>query len=235
MTRRARIAVTGAPSAVAFARDRVIAHIEAWGVRLGEEEQDAIKLVASELITNAVVHATGFVTVGLYLNEERLLLVGSSTTATPSRPGVRSPRRTTKGAAAWSWSSSSPHGTAGSRRTTARKSGRSSTYLCPRRPYTAECSLSFWGRTGERGRVRGAVLESAGQDGRSDRGRAEGGEQDDPGGRVARGGHGGRVSAGAVARRRWLRAAVRAFRLRQRDRAGHGVSADRRSPGRGCC
>ncbi|NGO46465.1 ATP-binding protein [Streptomyces ureilyticus] len=88
MTRRARIAVTGAPSAVAFARDRVIAHIQAWGVRLSEEEQDAIKLVASELITNAVVHATGFVTVGLYLNQERLLLVVHDCNPQPPRRQV---------------------------------------------------------------------------------------------------------------------------------------------------
>lgn len=75
MTRRARIAVPGDPSAVAFARDRVITQIQAWGVRLGEEKRNAVKLVASELITNAVVHAGGFVTVGLYLSEDRLLLV----------------------------------------------------------------------------------------------------------------------------------------------------------------
>lgn len=75
MTRRARIAVPGDPSAVAFARDRVITQIQAWGVRLGEEKRNAVKLVASELITNAAVHAGGFVTVGLYLSEDRLLLV----------------------------------------------------------------------------------------------------------------------------------------------------------------
>jgi hypothetical protein len=56
MTRRARIAVPGDPSAVAFARDRVITRLQAWGVRLGGEKRDAIKLVTSELITNAVLH-----------------------------------------------------------------------------------------------------------------------------------------------------------------------------------
>ncbi|MFI1729385.1 ATP-binding protein [Streptomyces acidicola] len=88
MTRRARIAVAGAPFAVAVARDRVIAQIQAWGVRLGEEERDAIKLVASELITNAVVHATGFVTVGLHLNEERLLLDVHDSNPEPPRQQV---------------------------------------------------------------------------------------------------------------------------------------------------
>ncbi|MET8676376.1 ATP-binding protein [Streptomyces sp. NPDC004647] len=75
MTRRARILVPGDPSAVAFARDRVLGHVRAWGVPLNEDEREAVKLVASELVTNAVVHAAGLVTVGLHLNDERLLLV----------------------------------------------------------------------------------------------------------------------------------------------------------------
>jgi hypothetical protein len=53
MTRRARILVSGGPSAVAFARDRVLTHVRAWGVPLDEELRDSVKLVASELITNA--------------------------------------------------------------------------------------------------------------------------------------------------------------------------------------
>jgi anti-sigma regulatory factor (Ser/Thr protein kinase) len=88
MNRRARIAVTGDASAVAFARDRVITQIRAWGVRLGEEGQEAIKLVASELITNAVVHASCLVTVGLYLNWERLLLVVHDCNPAPPRPRI---------------------------------------------------------------------------------------------------------------------------------------------------
>lgn len=75
MTRRARILVPGDPSAVAFARDRVITQVRAWGVPLDAELRYAVKLVTSELITNAVVHAEGLITVGLYLNEEWLLLV----------------------------------------------------------------------------------------------------------------------------------------------------------------
>ena len=86
MTRRARIAVAGAPSAVAFARDRVMTQIHAWGVRLGEDNLNAVKLVASELITNAVVHAGGLITIGLYLDEDRLLLVvHDSSPEPPSR------------------------------------------------------------------------------------------------------------------------------------------------------
>ena len=86
MTRRARIAVSGDPSAVAFARDRVTTQIQAWGVQLGEENLNAVKLVASELITNAVVHAGGFITIGLYFDEDRLLLVvHDSSPEPPSR------------------------------------------------------------------------------------------------------------------------------------------------------
>ncbi|MGW0775731.1 ATP-binding protein [Streptomyces sp. NPDC002835] len=85
MTRRARIAVAGGPSAVAFARDRVITHIEAWGLRLGEDEQNAIRLVASELITNAVVHAGGFVTVALDLKDDMLVLVVHDGSPEPPR------------------------------------------------------------------------------------------------------------------------------------------------------
>ncbi|WP_274563628.1 ATP-binding protein [Streptomyces spiramyceticus] len=75
MSRQARILVPGDPSAIAFARDHVLTHVRAWGVSLDEELRDAVKLVASELITNAVVHGGGFATVGLYLNDGRLLLV----------------------------------------------------------------------------------------------------------------------------------------------------------------
>lgn len=71
MTRRARILVPGDPSAVGFARDRVLIQVRAWGVPLDEQLRDAVRLVASELITNAVVHGAGLTTVGLYLNEDR--------------------------------------------------------------------------------------------------------------------------------------------------------------------
>ncbi|MFI2349877.1 ATP-binding protein [Streptomyces sp. NPDC019443] len=75
MTRRARILVSGGPCAVAIARDRVLAHVRAWGVPLDEELREAVKLVASELITNAVVHGGGFTMVGVHLGDGRLLVV----------------------------------------------------------------------------------------------------------------------------------------------------------------
>lgn len=75
MTRRARILVPGDPSAVAFARDRILTYVRAWEVPLDEEIREGVRLVASELITNAVVHGGGFATVGLYYADGRLLLV----------------------------------------------------------------------------------------------------------------------------------------------------------------
>lgn len=86
MNGRARIVVPGDPSAVAFARNRVLAHVRSWGVPLGEELCESVKLVASELITNAVVHGGGFATVGLYYADGRLLLVvHDGNTAEPRR------------------------------------------------------------------------------------------------------------------------------------------------------
>ncbi|MGW7074619.1 ATP-binding protein [Streptomyces sp. NPDC054866] len=77
ITRRARIAVAGDPSAVAYARDRILIQVTRWDVLMDGDMRDAVELVASELITNAVVHGEGIVLVGLYYHQEegRLLLV----------------------------------------------------------------------------------------------------------------------------------------------------------------
>ncbi|MFI6689932.1 ATP-binding protein [Streptomyces sp. NPDC050485] len=76
-TRHARIVVPGDPSVVAFARDRVLRQVSGWNAPLDRDHREAVKLVASELITNAVVHSDGLVMVGLYYEpgEGRLLLV----------------------------------------------------------------------------------------------------------------------------------------------------------------
>ncbi|MFG2147779.1 ATP-binding protein [Streptomyces sp. NPDC048696] len=86
-TRRARIAVPGDPSAVAFARDRVLTQVRGWGVPLNAEKREALKLVASELITNAVVHSEGLAMVGLYYDQDggRLLLVVHDSNPEPPR------------------------------------------------------------------------------------------------------------------------------------------------------
>lgn len=132
MTRRARILVPGDPSAVAFARDRVITQVRAWGVPLDAELRYAVKLVTSELITNAVVHAEGLITVGLYLNEEWLLLVVHDSDS--RAPQQQKATAEDEGDAVWPWSSLSRRETAGSPRPTGRRSGPSSRFPRPRRP-----------------------------------------------------------------------------------------------------
>ncbi|GGP88892.1 ATP-binding protein [Streptomyces melanogenes] len=85
-TRHARFATPASPESVAFARDRVLTQVNAWGLTLEKGAREAIKLVASELTTNAVVHAEGLITLGLYLGKDRLLLVvhdGSRALPTP--------------------------------------------------------------------------------------------------------------------------------------------------------
>lgn len=86
-TRRARIAVAGDPSAVSYARDRILMQAVEWGVPIEGDMRDAVELVASELITNAVVHSEGMVMVGLYYHPEegRLLLVVHDGKSEPPR------------------------------------------------------------------------------------------------------------------------------------------------------
>ncbi|MEW2120486.1 ATP-binding protein [Streptomyces sp. NPDC005474] len=60
------IVLAGTEGEVSPARRTVVDKVRAWGVPLDDETADAIRLVASELITNAVVHGEGPVTVVLY-------------------------------------------------------------------------------------------------------------------------------------------------------------------------
>ncbi|MGW7008235.1 ATP-binding protein [Streptomyces sp. NPDC054933] len=66
--------IPGTPRFVGPARHRVVAAARCWTGSLSEEAEYAIELVASELLTNAVKHATGFLTVGVYQDADRLLL-----------------------------------------------------------------------------------------------------------------------------------------------------------------
>ncbi|MBL1099929.1 ATP-binding protein [Streptomyces coffeae] len=75
MGRSTRILVPSDPSAVPHARDSVLAHVGAWGIRLDVEMSEAVKLVASELITNAVVHVGGAISLSVYYDDGYLLLV----------------------------------------------------------------------------------------------------------------------------------------------------------------
>lgn len=60
---------------VAPTRRRVLAVIRSWGRHLGDEIEDVLQLIVSELVTNAVLHGRGsLVSVGLYLRDDRLLI-----------------------------------------------------------------------------------------------------------------------------------------------------------------
>lgn len=69
-----RFVLAGAEREVPLARRKVVDKVRAWGVPLDDETADAIRLVASELITNAVVHGEGPVTVALYHRPGRLVI-----------------------------------------------------------------------------------------------------------------------------------------------------------------
>ncbi|MFF8877009.1 ATP-binding protein [Streptomyces flaveolus] len=69
-----RFVLTGAASEVPPARREIVDKVRAWGVPLDEETADAIRLVASELLTNAVVHGTGPITVVLSSQPGRLVI-----------------------------------------------------------------------------------------------------------------------------------------------------------------
>lgn len=69
-----RFVLTGTESEVPPARRELVDKIRAWGVPLDEETADAVRLVASELITNAVVHGAGPITVTLSHRPGRLVI-----------------------------------------------------------------------------------------------------------------------------------------------------------------
>lgn len=87
-SRRARVTTAASPTAVAFVRKRVLTQVDSWGLALEKDTWEAIQLVTSELVTNAVVHAGGLITIGLYLDDSRLLLVvHDGSPALPAQPG----------------------------------------------------------------------------------------------------------------------------------------------------
>ncbi|MEV5592886.1 ATP-binding protein [Streptomyces sp. NPDC052496] len=61
-----RFVLAGKEEEVSSARRLIIDKARSWGVPLDDETADAVRLVASELITNAVVHGEGPITVALY-------------------------------------------------------------------------------------------------------------------------------------------------------------------------
>ncbi|MCZ4120808.1 ATP-binding protein [Streptomyces sp. H39-S7] len=69
-----RIVLAGTEGAVSPARRAVVEQVRVWGVPLDEQTADAIGMVASELITNAVLHGGGRITIGLYHQPGRLII-----------------------------------------------------------------------------------------------------------------------------------------------------------------
>ncbi|MFD9789500.1 ATP-binding protein [Streptomyces sp. NPDC059070] len=72
--RHARISVSTLPGQVAGVRDQVVRQVGAWGVPFDDDTEEIIRLVPSELVTNAVVHAGGEVTVALYHHPGHLVI-----------------------------------------------------------------------------------------------------------------------------------------------------------------
>lgn len=107
-----RFVPAGIESEVPPARRQIIDKVRAWGVPLDEETADAIRLVASGLITNAVVDGAGPITVTLFNRPGRL--VSMSWTTIRRFRGQGMPNRTTRTGAAWRWSDCSRRAVPGS-------------------------------------------------------------------------------------------------------------------------
>ncbi|GAA4048821.1 ATP-binding protein [Streptomyces shaanxiensis] len=69
-----RFVLAGEEREVSLARRTVVDKVRTWGVPLDDDMADAIRLVTSELISNAVVHGEGPVTVTLYHQPGRLVI-----------------------------------------------------------------------------------------------------------------------------------------------------------------
>lgn len=69
-----RFVLAGIESEVPPARREIVDKVRAWGVPLDEETADVIRVVASELITNAVVHGAGPITVTLFNRPGHLVI-----------------------------------------------------------------------------------------------------------------------------------------------------------------
>lgn len=69
-----RFILAGTHEEVSPARRMVVDLVRAWGVALDDETEDGVRLVASELITNAVLHGQGPPTVVLYRRPDSLVI-----------------------------------------------------------------------------------------------------------------------------------------------------------------
>ncbi|MFJ9666767.1 ATP-binding protein [Streptomyces sp. NPDC101219] len=69
-----RFVLAGEEREVPLARRRVVDQVRSWGVPLNDDVTASVRLVASELISNAVIHGKGPVTVTVYHRPGRLVL-----------------------------------------------------------------------------------------------------------------------------------------------------------------
>ncbi|WP_433246577.1 ATP-binding protein [Streptosporangium sp. CA-135522] len=83
---RMHFTVVATPEAVSAARHRISAAVRSWGVRLDRDLAYAIELVASELLTNALVHAGGTLIAGAVLDADRLVVEVFDSSPVEPRP-----------------------------------------------------------------------------------------------------------------------------------------------------
>ena len=89
-TQQIEFLLTRRPRLVAVARHRVSARIQSWTRQLDEDTKDTLDLLVSELVTNAVLHATGvMISVRVQLDGQRVRVEveDDSPNPPPWRPG----------------------------------------------------------------------------------------------------------------------------------------------------
>ncbi|MDX2967172.1 ATP-binding protein [Streptomyces acidiscabies] len=69
-----RFVLAGVEEDVPLARHKVIDRMRGWGLSTDDDAADTVRLIASELVTNAVVHGKGPVTVTLFHRPGRLVI-----------------------------------------------------------------------------------------------------------------------------------------------------------------
>ncbi|MFJ6070735.1 ATP-binding protein [Streptomyces sp. NPDC093065] len=76
---RTRFTVEAAPATVRAARRRIAGTVRSWGVPLSEDQRLSLELVASELLTNGLLHAGGRLAVDVVLDGHLLVVEVSDT------------------------------------------------------------------------------------------------------------------------------------------------------------
>ncbi|MEU9068676.1 ATP-binding protein [Streptomyces sp. NPDC048306] len=83
---RSRFTLEATPATVRAARRRIAATVRSWGVPLCEDQRVRLELVASELLTNGLLHAGGRLAVDVVLDEHLLVVeVSDRNSALPRR------------------------------------------------------------------------------------------------------------------------------------------------------